>query len=148
MLNQCTFIGNLGADPEIRRSQDGRPIANFSLAVTESWRDKNTGERKENTTWVRCVCFSEGLCKVLEQYVRKGSKLYIQGKWQVRTWEKDGQKQYSTECVLQNFDSKLVMLDSRKDSDQEQESNNAVGVGFDPNTSPGRPADLDDEIPF
>lgn len=120
MLNSCTFVGNLGADPEIRRTQAGKPIANLRIAVTEKWRDQN-GERREKTEWIPVVIFSEGLCKVAEQYLRKGSKILISGKWQTRKWQdQSGQDRYSTECVLQGFDAKLVMLDGPSTGTSEQ----------------------------
>ena len=113
-VNKVILVGNLGQDPEIRRTQDGRPIANFSIATSDTWKDKNTGERREKTEWHRVVCFQEGLCKVIENYVKKGSKLYIEGALQTRKWQdKEGNDRYSTEIVMQGFDSKLVMLDSR-----------------------------------
>ena len=113
-VNKVILIGNLGADPEIRRTQDGRPIANLRIATSESWRDKATGERKEKTEWHRVVIFNEGLCKIVEQYVKKGSKVYIEGALQTRKWQdKDGQDRYSTEVVLQGFNSSLTMLDGR-----------------------------------
>ncbi|MEP1207997.1 MAG: single-stranded DNA-binding protein [Rhizobiaceae bacterium] len=113
-VNKVILVGNLGADPEIRRTQDGRPIANFSVATSESWRDKNTGERREKTEWHRVVCFNEGLCKVIEQYVKKGSKVYIEGQLQTRKWQdQSGQDKYTTEVVLQGFNGNLTMLDSR-----------------------------------
>ncbi|MGB7205503.1 MAG: single-stranded DNA-binding protein, partial [Anderseniella sp.] len=111
-LNKVMLIGNLGADPEIRRTQDGRPIANIRIATTETWRDRNSGERKEKTEWHTVVIFSEGLCKVVEQYVKKGSKVYIEGQLQTRKWQdKDGNDRYSTEVVIQNYGGTLVMLD-------------------------------------
>ena len=113
-VNKVILIGNLGADPEIRRTQDGRPIANLRIATSESWRDKATGERKEKTEWHRVVIFSEGLCKIVEQYLKKGSKIYIEGQLQTRKYnDKDGVEKYSTEVVLQNFNSTLTMLDTR-----------------------------------
>ena len=113
-VNKVILIGNLGADPEIRRTQDGRPIANLRIATSESWRDKATGERKEKTEWHRVVIFSEGLCKIAEQYLKKGSKVYIEGQLQTRKYnDKDGVEKYSTEIVLQNFNSTLTMLDTR-----------------------------------
>jgi single-strand DNA-binding protein len=113
-VNKVILVGNVGKDPEIRRTQDGRPIANLRIATTESWRDKNTGEKKERTEWHSVVIFSEGLCKVVEQYVKKGSKLYIEGQLQTRKWQdQQGQDRYSTEVVLQGFNSTLTMLDSR-----------------------------------
>src|SRR4051794_30477015 len=111
-VNKVILIGNLGKDPEIRRTQDGRPIANLSVATSDSWRDKNTGEKREKNEWHRGVIFSEGLCKVVEQYLKKGSKIYIEGSLQTRKYQdKDGQDKYSTKIVLQNFNSTLVMLD-------------------------------------
>lgn len=111
-VNKVILIGNLGSDPEIRRTQDGRPIANLSLATAESWRDKATGERKEKTEWHRVVVFNEGLCKIAEQYLKKGSKVYVEGQLQTRKWQdKDGKDKYSTEVVLQNFGATLTMLD-------------------------------------
>ena len=113
-VNKVILVGNLGKDPEIRRTQDGRPIANLSLATSESWRDKNTGERKEKTEWHRVVIFSEPLCKVVEQYVKKGAKLYIEGQLQTRKWtDQSGAEKYSTEVVLQGFNGSLTMLDGR-----------------------------------
>ena len=113
-VNKVILIGNLGADPEIRRTQDGRPIANMRIATSETWRDRNSGERRERTEWHRVVCFQEGLCRVIEQYVKKGSKVYIEGQLQTREWEdQQGQKRYSTEVVLQGFNSVLQMLDGR-----------------------------------
>ncbi|MBO6757154.1 MAG: single-stranded DNA-binding protein [Roseibium sp.] len=113
-VNKVILVGNLGADPEIRRTQDGRPIANLSVATSESWRDRNTGERREKTEWHRVVIFSEGLCKVAEQYLRKGSKVYLEGQLQTRKWQdQSGQDRYSTEVVLQGFNSNLTMLDGR-----------------------------------
>ena len=113
-VNKVILIGNVGADPEIRRTQDGRPIANLRIATSETWRDKNTGERKEKTEWHRVVVFNEGLCKVIEQYVKKGAKLYIEGALQTRKWtDQAGVEKYSTEIVLQGFNSTLTMLDSK-----------------------------------
>lgn len=113
-VNKVILIGNVGKDPEIRRTQDGKPIANLTLATSETWRDKNTGEKKEKTEWHRVVVFNEGLCKVVEQYVKKGAKLYIEGQLQTRKWQnKEGNDQYSTEVVLQGFGGTLTMLDGR-----------------------------------
>ena len=111
-VNKVILVGNVGKDPEIRRTQDGRPIANLSLATSESWRDKATGEKKEKTEWHRVVIFNENLCKVVEQYVKKGSKLYIEGALQTRKWtDNSGAEKYSTEIVLQGFNGSLTMLD-------------------------------------
>jgi single-strand DNA-binding protein len=114
-VNKVILVGNVGKDPEIRRTQDGRPIANLSIATSESWRDKNTGEKKEKTEWHRVVIFSEPLCKVVEQYVKKGAKLYIEGALQTRKWQDQaGVEKFSTEVVLQGFSGTLQMLDSRQ----------------------------------
>jgi single-strand DNA-binding protein len=111
-VNKVILVGNLGKDPEIRRTQDGRPIANLRVATTESWRDKASGEKRERTEWHGVVIFSEGLCRVVEQYLKKGSKVYIEGQLQTRKWQgQDGQDRYTTEVVLQNFNSQLVLLD-------------------------------------
>ncbi|MGE0768194.1 MAG: single-stranded DNA-binding protein [Hyphomicrobiaceae bacterium] len=113
-VNKVILVGNLGADPEIRRTQDGRPIANLRLATSETWRDKSSGEKRERTEWHRVVVFSEPLCKVIEQYVKKGAKLYIEGQLQTRKWQdQQGQDRYSTEVVLQGFNGVLTMLDGR-----------------------------------
>jgi single-strand DNA-binding protein len=112
-VNKVILVGNLGADPEVRRTQDGRPIANLRIATSETWRDKNTGERREKTEWHRVVIFSEGLAKVAEQYLKKGARVYIEGQLQTRKWQdQQGQDRWSTEVVLQGFNSQLVMLDS------------------------------------
>lgn len=145
-VNKVILVGNLGADPEIRRTQDGRPIANLSVATSESWRDKSTGERREKTEWHKVVIYSEGLCKIAENYLRKGSKVYIEGQLQTRKWQdKDGNDRYTTEVVLQGFNSALTMLDGRSDGPETQSS-----------LAPSKPAqsefgggsDLDSEIPF
>src|SRR4029077_5403112 len=113
-VNKVILIGNLGADPEVRRMQDGRPIVNLRVATSENWRDKATGERKEKTEWHRVVIFNEGLCRVAEQYLKKGAKIYIEGQLQTRKWQdQSGQDKYSTEVVLQGFNSVLTMLDGR-----------------------------------
>ncbi|WP_394689628.1 single-stranded DNA-binding protein [Hoeflea sp.] len=115
-VNKVILIGNLGADPDIRRTQDGRPIANLSIATSESWRDKNSGERREKTEWHRVVIFNEGLCKIAENYLKKGSKVYIEGALQTRKWtDQSGQDKYSTEVVLQGFNGNLTMLDGRNE---------------------------------
>lgn len=159
-VNKVILIGNLGADPEIRRTQDGRPIANFNIATSESWRDKNTGERREKTEWHRVVVFNEGLCKVIEQYVKKGSKVYIEGALQTRKWQdKEGQDRYTTEVVLQGFNGSLTMLDGRGDNagggDYGGGSQYGGGGGYgggqqNQNPSGGAPmgGEIDDEIPF
>lgn len=142
MLNRCEFIGRLGADPEIRSLNSGGKVANMRLAVSETWRDKQTGEKKEKTEWVSVVIFSEVLAKVAEQYLKKCSQVYISGKWQTREWEKDGVKRYSTECILQGFDSKLVMLGGRQDGGGEVRTEPARQAA-----ASGGYGDID-EIPF
>ena len=138
-LNKVMLIGNLVADPEIRRTQDGRPIANIRLATNETWRDKATGERKEKAEYHRVVIFNEGLCKVVEQYVKKGSKVYLEGALQTRKWtDKDGVEKYSTEVVLQGFNSTLTMLDTQSGHDRTQSGSKPEMAGT---------AD-DPEIPF
>lgn len=153
-VNKVILIGNLGADPEIRRTQDGRPIANLRLATTDTWRDKNSGERRERTEWHRVVVFSEGLCRVIEQYVKKGSKVYVEGQLQTRKWEdQQGQERYTTEVVIQGFSGVLQMLDSRGggggDVDRAGGSGGYQDRGGYPDRG-GRPAEepFDDDIPF
>jgi single-strand DNA-binding protein len=154
-VNKVILVGNLGADPEIRRLPDGRPIANLRIATSESWRDKTTGERKEKTEWHRVVIFNEGLCKVVEQYVKKGSKIYLEGQLQTRKYtDKDGVEKYSTEVVLQGFNSQLTMLDSRGGGAGAGASDDDFGSsGATPSRKPamagaGKRSDMDDEIPF
>jgi single-strand DNA-binding protein len=111
-VNKVILVGNLGFDPEIRHTQDGRPIVNLRLATTDTWRDKTTGERKERTEWHRIVIFNENMCKFAEQYLKKGAKIYVEGQLQTRKWQdQSGQDRYSTEVVLQNFNSQLTSLD-------------------------------------
>jgi single-strand DNA-binding protein len=151
-VNKVILIGNLGKDPEIRRTQDGRPIANLSIATSETWRDKNTGERKEKTEWHRVVIFNEGLCKVAEQYLKKGAKVYIEGALQTRKWtDQSGVEKYSTEVVLQGFNSTMTMLDGRGGGDASGDEHNEYAEAT--GAAPRRPApahnrDLDDDIPF
>lgn len=124
-VNKVILVGNVGKDPEIRRTQDGRAIANFSLATSDSWRDKATGERKEKTEWHRVVIFNDNLCKVVEQYVRKGSKLYIEGQLQTRKWtDQAGVEKYSTEVVLQGYNGSLTMLDGKQSGSSGQDFSN------------------------
>ena len=160
-VNKVILVGNLGKDPEIRRTQDGRPIANLSVATSESWRDKATGERRERTEWHRVVIFNEGLCRVAEQYLKKGSKVYLEGQLQTRKWQdQSGQDKYSTEIVLQRFRGELVLLDSRGggggggfgggDDYGASGGNDFGGGGSRPQSRP-QPAfdsDLDDDVPF
>ena len=149
-VNKVILIGNLGADPEIRRTQDGRPIANLRVATTDSWRDKNSGERREKTEWHRVVIFSEGLAKIAEQYLKKGSKVYLEGQLQTRKWEdQSGQERYTTEVVLQGFNSALTMLDGRSSGGSDF-SDSSSDFGQSSPRQPARAAaeELDDEIPF
>lgn len=158
-VNKVILIGNLGADPEIRRTQDGRPIANLRVATSEQWRDRNSGERRERTEWHRVVIFSEGLAKIAEQYLKKGSKVYLEGQLQTRKWEdQSGQERYTTEVVLQGFNSTLTMLDGRpggggefsdsSGSDFGQSSPMQGGGGRQPARQGSVSEDIDDEIPF
>jgi single-strand DNA-binding protein len=143
-VNKVIIVGNVGKDPEIRRTQDGKPIANLSIATSETWRDKNTGERKEKTEWHRIVVFNEGLCKVVEQYVKKGSKLYVEGALQTRKWtDQSGVEKYSTEVVLQGFGGALTMLDSKSPAEPNDEPAPRRAA-----VAANRNADMDDEIPF
>ena len=159
-VNKVILVGNLGKDPEIRRTQDGRPIANLSVATSETWRDKATGERKEKTEWHRVVIFSEPLCKIVEQYLKKGAKVYIEGALQTRKWtDQSGVEKYSTEVVLQGFNSTLTMLDGRGGggggSFGSDDSSGDFG-GSQVSSAPrravaaggGRNNDMDDDIPF
>lgn len=159
-VNKVILVGNLGKDPEIRRTQDGRPIANLSVATSESWRDKATGERKEKTEWHRVVIFNEGLCKIAEQYLKKGAKVYIEGALQTRKWtDQGGVDKYSTEVVLQGFNSNLTMLDGRGGgaggSSGSDDSGGDFGSGSPSGGAPrravaagARNSDMDDDIPF
>jgi single-strand DNA-binding protein len=159
-VNKVILVGNLGKDPEIRRTQDGRPIANLSIATSETWRDKGTGERKEKTEWHRVVIFNEGLCKVAEQYLKKGAKVYIEGQLQTRKWtDQSGVEKYSTEVVLQGFNSTLTMLDGRSGggggSFGSEEPGGDFGSAGPASSAPRRPvaagarnSDMDDDIPF
>jgi len=152
-INKVILVGNLGADPEIRQTKDGRPIANLSIATGESWKDKNTGERREKTEWHRVVIFSEGLAKIAEQYLRKGSKVYLEGQLQTRKWQdQNGQDKYTTEIVLQGYSSNLTMLDSRQgggDFAGSSTSNIGSGSGGGDSLPPSSPGgDMDGDIPF
>jgi len=157
-VNKVILVGNLGKDPEIRRTQDGRPIANLSVATSESWRDKATGERKEKTEWHRVVIFNEGLCKVAEQYLKKGAKVYIEGALQTRKWtDQAGVEKYSTEVVLQGFNSTLTMLDGRSGGGGGGYAEEGGGDFGSASPAPrrvaaagggGRNGDMNDDIPF
>jgi single-strand DNA-binding protein len=147
-LNKVTLIGNLGQDPEIRSTGDGREIASFSVATTESWKDKNTGEKRDKTEWHRIVVFSQGLVGIIKNYVKKGSKLYIEGSLQTRKWtDKDGVDKYTTEIVLQNFNSNLQMLGS-KGVNKEQDQNKSIEETARDQFEGSKVVELDDSIPF
>lgn len=144
-VNKVILIGNLGKDPEVRRTQDGKPICNLTIATSESWRDKSSGERKEKTEWHRVVIFSEPLCKIAEQYLKKGSKVYIEGALQTRKWtDQAGAEKYSTEVVLQGFNGSLTMLDGKSPGDDSEHQSQRQ--------APPKAAvindDMDDLIPF
>ena len=158
-VNKVILVGNLGKDPEIRRTQDGRPIANLSVATSETWRDRATVERKEKTEWHRVVIFNEGLCKVAEQYLKKGAKVYIEGALQTRKWtDQSGVEKYSTEVVLQGFNSTLTMLDGRSGGGGGAVSDDSGGDFGSSGPSSAAPrravaagarnSDMDDDIPF
>jgi len=144
-LNKVTLIGNLGKDPEIRSTSDGREIASFSIATSERWKDKMSGEQKEKTEWHRIAIFNENLVRVVKSYVKKGTKLYIEGALQTRKWvDNAGQERYTTEVVLQGFNSTLILLDSRGGA-QASDS----GSSYDEKNTPNFDnSELDDEIPF
>ena len=157
-VNKVILVGNLGRDPEIRSTQDGTRIATLNLATSENWRDKMSGERKEKTEWHRVVIFNEGLCKVAEQYLKKGAKVYIEGQLQTRKWtDQSGVEKYSTEVVLQGFNSNLTMLDGRSggggsfSDDGGSDFGSAGPVSSAPRravAAGGRNSDMDDDIPF
>ncbi len=149
-VNKVILVGNLGKDPEIRRTQDGKAIANLSIATSETWRDRNSGERKEKTEWHRVVIFSEGLSKVAEQYLKKGAKVYVEGSLQTRKWtDQNGVEKYSTEVVLQAFNGVLTMLDGRSGGESEPANERKAQTYADVKgrAAPGDD-DLDSEIPF
>ena len=150
-LNKVLLIGRLGADPEIKQMVNGKSVARFSLANTNTWKDKNTGERKEKTEWHRIVIFNEGLVNVVKQYVKKGAQVYIEGQLATRKWsdEKSGQDKYSTEVVLQGFNSTFTMLSGKNSqSTSTQDNNNTETKSSLPNENSTSSNDLDDEIPF
>lgn len=156
-VNKVILVGNLGRDPEVRHTQDGRAIVNLSIATSENWRDKQTGERKEKTEWHRVVIFNENLAKVAEQYLKKGAKVYIEGQLQTRKYtDNAGVEKYSTEVVLQQYRGELTMLDGRSGGAGSSESNDDFGQAGPMERPRGQSAgakqnfsrDLDDEVPF
>ncbi|MAK19445.1 single-stranded DNA-binding protein [Pelagibacterales bacterium SAG-MED15] len=145
-LNKVLLIGRLGADPEIKEMVNGKSVARLSLATSQSWKDKNTGEKKEKTEWHRIVVFNEGLVNVVKQYLKKGAQIYVEGQISTRKWkdEKSGQDKYSTEVVIQGYNSSLTMLGGGNSSSlSNQDSTQSIE-----NTSQASQNDLDDEIPF
>lgn len=157
-INKVILVGNLGADPDVKRMSSGDPVVNLSIATSESWRDKASGERREKTEWHRVVIFNEQLAKVAEQYLKKGAKVYLEGQLQTRKWQdQNGQDKYTTEVVLQRYRGELQMLDSRADS-QGGYQVNQMGGGQQaavPNNQGAQSSggndfsrDMDDEIPF
>ena len=161
-VNKVILVGNLGRDPEVRTFQNGGKVCNLRIATSETWKDRNTGERRERTEWHSVAIFQEGLVRIAEQYLRKGSKVYIEGKLQTRKWQdQSGQDRYSTEVVLQGFDGVLTMLDSRSEGGgggnygggQGGGYGSDYGGGYDSgpgqgDSGPAPSRDLDDEIPF
>ena len=148
-VNKVILVGNLGKDPEVRRLTSGDPVVNLSIATSESWRDKASGERKEKTEWHRVVIFNENLAKVAEQYLKKGSKVYIEGQLQTRKYtDKDGAEKYSTEIVLQKFRGELTMLDGRGGEGGGDRERSPAMAGAGEGGRSFQRADLDDEIPF
>ena len=148
-LNKVLLIGRLGADPEIKQMVNGKSVARLSLATSQSWKDKNTGERKEKTEWHRVVIFNEGLVNVVQQYVKKGAQVYIEGQLTTRKWrdEKSGQDKYSTEVVLQGYNSSFTIL-SGKNTQISSPQDNSEKKSSLPNDENISSNDLDDEIPF
>ena len=146
-VNKVILVGNLGGDPEVRRTQDGRPVVNLSIATSDTWRDKTTGERKEKTEWHRVTIWNEGLCKVAEQYLRKGAKVFIEGSLQTRKWQdSDGKDRYSTEVVLNGYGGVLTMLDAPSRDDKHNADNSYANATGRP--QPGAGAGFNDDIPF
>ena len=150
-VNKVILIGNLGKDPEIRSMQDGREIANLTLATSDSWKDKMTGERKEKTEWHRVVIFNENLVKLVKSYLKKGSKVFVEGSLQTRKWtDQAGAEKYTTEIVLQNFNGNITMLDGKSGggSDSSDRGNDNYNDRGPAQTAVSSGAQLDDEIPF
>ena len=148
-VNKVILLGNLGSNPDIKRTQDGRPIANLSIATSDRWKDKNTGERREKTEWHRVVVFNEGLCRVIENYVKKGSKVYIEGQLQTRKWQdNEGKDRWSTEVVLQNYNGVLVMLDGKSDGQTQGSSSGSYQEQSGGSSGASFGGDINDEIPF
>ncbi len=145
-LNKVLLIGRLGADPEIKQMVNGKSVARLSLATSQSWKDKNSGEKKEKTEWHRVVVFNEGLVNVVKQYLKKGAQIYVEGQISTRKWkdEQSGQDKYSTEIVIQGYNSSITMLGSGSSNNLSNQDNSKSIEG----TSQDSPSDLDDDIPF
>jgi len=148
-LNKVLLIGRLGADPDIKQMVNGKSVARLSLATSNTWKDKNTGEKKEKTEWHRVVIFNEGLINVIQQYLKKGANVYLEGQLATRKWrdEKSGQDKYSTEIVLQGYNSSLTMLDGKNKSNNSNETSQTKSALPNDEISQDN-SDLDDEIPF
>lgn len=150
-VNKVILVGNLGADPEVRKFQNGGSVCNLRIATSENWKDRNTGERREKTEWHSVAIFSEGLVRVAEQYLRKGSKVYIEGQLETRKWQdQNGNDRYTTEVVLRNFNSSMVMLDGRSGGSGGGGNfeRNEGGMSERGGSSGGQSYELDDDIPF
>jgi len=156
-VNKVILVGNLGRDPEVRTTQDGKEIVNFSIATSESWRDRTTGEKRERTEWHRIVIFNDGLSNIAKNYLKKGSKVYLEGQLQTRKWvDQSGQEKYSTEVVLQGFNAALTMLDKPGDrasgggegGHAQHEPAHAAAAPGGGKQAAGAGAPIDDEIPF
>ncbi|MFV9875685.1 MAG: single-stranded DNA-binding protein [Rickettsiales endosymbiont of Dermacentor nuttalli] len=150
-INKAILIGNVGRDPEIRVTQNGQKIVNIALATSETWRDKSSGERREKTEWHRIVIFSEGLVNIVEQYIKKGTKLYIEGAIQTRKWvDNSGVERYYTEVILQGYNSNLMILDTKNSHNNDfSHSNSESSYGKNSNEQvKSFNDDLEDEIPF
>ena len=145
-LNKVLLIGRLGADPEIKQMVNGKSVARLSLATSQSWKDKNSGEKKEKTEWHRIVVFNEGLVNVVKQYLKKGAQIYVEGQISTRKWkdEQSGQDKYSTEILIQGYNSSITMLGSGSSNNLSNQDNSKSIEG----TSQDSPSDLDDDIPF
>jgi single-strand DNA-binding protein len=148
-INKVTLLGNLGREPEVRNTASGSKIVNLSIATSDSWKDKTTGERKERTEWHRVVIFNPALADLADRYLKKGSKVYVEGSLQTRKWEDNsGQERYTTEIVLQNFNGNMVLLDSRGEEGGFSGGSSDAGWDSTPSTSTPSATDLDDDIPF
>jgi single-strand DNA-binding protein len=149
-VNKVTLVGNLGRDPEIRAMQNGDKIVQLSVATSDRWKDKNSGEQRERTEWHRVVIFNDALGRIAEQYLKKGSTVYLEGQLQTRKWtdQQSGQEKYTTEVVLQRYKGELTLLGSRPESQVENQYNNTQIDQTEQISEPNIASDLDDEIPF